>query len=126
MLDSINSGKKDWAYRLAPMVMGNIDRPQLATELRRLFCELDPKVARLFAEATFLTDNRIHLHELTVPTLIMQCMDDIVAPPEAGRYVHEHIKGSTLVKLDACGHVPQLSAPDETINVMKDYLFGDY
>jgi sigma-B regulation protein RsbQ len=106
--------------------MGNIDRPQLAAELSTLFCELDPKVARTFAEATFLSDNRIHLHELTVPTLIMQCTDDMVAPPEAGSYLHEHIKGSILVKLDASGHVPQMSAPDETINVIKDYLSGDY
>jgi sigma-B regulation protein RsbQ len=126
ILDSINSGKKDWAYHLAPLIMGNIDRPQLAAELSTLFCDLDPKVARIFAEATFLTDNRIHLHELTVPTLIMQCSDDLVAPPAAGDYVHQHIKGSVLVKLDATGHMPQMTAPDETINVMKDYLFNDH
>lgn len=126
ILKSINLGTKDWAYHLAPLIMGNIDRPQLAAELSSLFCELDPTVARIFAEASFLSDSRTHLQELTVPTLIMQCTDDMVAPPAAGDYLHEHIKGSVLVKLDATGHMPHMTAPDETINVMKDYLFSDY
>lgn len=124
ILNAIDCGKKDGMDQLAIQIMGNTDRPQLAAELSSLFCELDPKVARLFAQVTFLSDSRQKLHELNVPTLIMQCSQDVVAPPEAGSFLHEHIRNSILVKLNATGHVPQMSAPDETISVMKDYLFG--
>jgi sigma-B regulation protein RsbQ len=122
ILATIDAGTHDWAYNLAPVIMGNPDRPELAAELSTLFCELDPKVASQFARATFLSDNRPQLAALKVPTLIMQCSEDIVAPEAAGSFIHRSIPGSTMVKLQATGHVPQVSAPMETISVMKGYL----
>jgi sigma-B regulation protein RsbQ len=102
--------------------MGNADRPELAAELSTLFCELDPKVAQQFARATFLSDYRNKLAGFRVPTLIMQCAEDVVAPVEAGRFINQAVLGSKLVQLEATGHVPQISAPEETIAVMKKYL----
>jgi sigma-B regulation protein RsbQ len=122
ILATIDAGTQDWAQNLAPVIMGNPDRPELAAALSSLFCTLDPKVASQFARATFLSDNRKQLSELTVPTLIVQCAEDIVAPEPAGRFINEQIPGSTLVKLQATGHVPQVSAPLETISVIKGYL----
>lgn len=122
IIASIDAGGDAWPNNLAPVVMGNADRPELAAELSTLFCELDPKVAQQFARATFLCDYRKNLAGFRVPTLIMQCAKDVVAPVGAGEFIHQALPGSKLVQLKATGHVPQISAPEETIAVMKSYL----
>jgi sigma-B regulation protein RsbQ len=111
-----------WATFLGPAVMANPDRPELAAELTESFCSTDPVIARRFAEATFLSDYRSELSKVTVPSLIMQCSEDIIAPREVGDYLAVNLPLSTLTVLSATGHCPQLSHPDETIRVIKDYL----
>ncbi|WP_232668773.1 alpha/beta fold hydrolase [Pseudonocardia sp. TRM90224] len=114
LLTSLESNYLGWSATMAPVIMGNPDRPVLGQELTNSFCRMSPDIARVFARATFLADNRADLDGVTVPTLIVQCAHDAIAPREVGDYVHDHIRGSRLVTLDATGHCPQLSAPDET------------
>ena len=104
--------------------MGNADRPELGDELTNSFCRMRPDIARVFAGATFLSDNRTDLDAVTVPTLILQCAHDAIAPPEVGAYIHDHIPGSRLVTLDATGHCPQLSAPEETAAAMLPFVLA--
>ncbi len=111
-----------WSNFLAPVIMKNLDRPELAAELNESFCSTDPVIARKFAEVTFYSDNRDDLSKFSLPSLIMQCSEDIIAPAEVGEYLHERLNHSTLVLLKATGHCPHLSAPAETIEVMKNYL----
>jgi sigma-B regulation protein RsbQ len=107
---------------MAPAIVGNGDRPELGEELTASFCRTDPAIQRRFARATFLSDNRGDLRRVTVPTLVLQCSDDIIAPDAVGRYVHESIAGSTFVHLQATGHCPNLSAPDETAAAITAFL----
>jgi sigma-B regulation protein RsbQ len=107
---------------MAPMIMGNPDRPELGEELTNVFCRTDPDMARTFARATFLSDNRADLSDVDVPTLVIECTEDAIAPREVGAYVHRHIAGSQLVTLDATGHCPQLSAPEATIAAILAFL----
>ncbi|WP_461012887.1 alpha/beta fold hydrolase [Streptosporangium sandarakinum] len=102
--------------------MGNPDRPELGQELTNSFCATDPDVARVFAHATFLSDNRADLAAVTVPTLILECTQDFIAPRGVGAYVHAAIPGSTLVTLDATGHCPQLSAPEATAQAILSFV----
>ena len=111
-----------WANFLAPAIMKNPDRPELGAELTESFCSTDPKIARRFAEATFLADNRADLAKVSVPSLLLQCSDDMVAPLEVGTYLHGQMKGSTLRQMKATGHCPQMSHPEETVALMKEYL----
>jgi sigma-B regulation protein RsbQ len=122
LLNTMDTNYIGWANFLGPAIMKNEDRPQLAAELTQSFCSTDPVVARQFAEVTFLSDNRKDLASLRVPSLIMQCSDDIIAPDAVGEYLERAIPGSKLVHLSATGHCPHMSAPEETIRVMKDYL----
>jgi len=114
MLDSLDSNYLGWSASMAPVIMGNPERPELGEELTNSFCRTDPDMARVFAHTTFLSDNRADLAKVTVPTLVVQCARDAIAPPEVGAFVHEHVPGSELVTLDATGHCPQLSAPEAT------------
>ncbi|MFP4976815.1 alpha/beta fold hydrolase [Paenibacillus sp. CN-4] len=122
LLDMMDQNFRGWASYLAPVIMGNTDRPELSKELELSFCATDPKVARQFAEATFLSDYRKEFGKVTVPSLILQCSDDVIAPMEAGGYVHQQMQNSVFRLMDATGHCPHVSHPDETIQLISEYL----
>lgn len=111
-----------WANFLAPAIIKNPERPELGQELTESFCSTDPVIARKFAQATFLADNRQDLAAVSVPSLILQCSDDMVAPERVGEYVNAQLSKSTLRVMKATGHCPHMSHPDETIMLIKDYL----
>ena len=124
LLDALDGNHLGWSAQMAPVIMGNADRPELAAELTNSFCATDPEIARQFARVTFLSDNRADLAAITAPTLVLQCTDDPIAPEAVGTYVHEHIRGSVLTRLKATGHCPNLSAPEETTSAIRAFLQG--
>jgi sigma-B regulation protein RsbQ len=111
-----------WSSVMAPTIMGRDDDPELGEELRESFCRTDPAIARQFARVTFLSDNRADLPGVRVPTLILQASEDAIAGEAVGAYVHRHIADSRLVQLDARGHCPNVSAPDETAAAIRAFL----
>jgi len=125
LLESLESNYLGWSAAMAPVIMGNPDRPELGEELTNSFCRTDPQAARVFARTTFLSDNRADLARVTVPTLILQCSSDVIAPLEVGAYVHAQIPASTLVTLQATGHCPHLSAPAATIAAIRSFAVDD-
>ena len=122
MLDFLSHNHMGWSAAMAPAIMGNPDRPDLAAELAGSFCRTDPEIAKAFARTAFLSDNRADLPGVAVPCLILQCSDDLIAPAAVGDYVHRHVPGSTLVQLQATGHCPNLSAPEETIAAIRAFV----
>jgi len=122
LLASLDRNYLGWSSTMAPVIMGNADRPELGAELTASFCRTDPEVAKRFARATFLSDNRADLAGVKLPTLVLQCSDDPIAPDSVGNYVHAQIPGSTLVRLRATGHCPNLSAPAETVAAIAAFL----
>ena len=122
LLDTMDRNYIGWANFLAPAIMKNPDRPELAAELTESFCSTDPMMARRFAEVTFRSDNRSDLTHVRVPSLILQCSDDIVAPNEVGQYVHRNTPRSTFRQMQATGHCPHMSHPEETIRLIREYL----
>jgi sigma-B regulation protein RsbQ len=122
LLVSLDRNYLGWSSTMAPVIMGNGDRPELGAELTASFCRTDPEIAKRFARATFLSDNRADLATVTLPTLVLQCADDPIAPDAVGEYVHAGIAGSTLVRLRATGHCPNLSAPAETGAAIAAFL----
>ena len=122
LLASLDSNFLGWSSAMAPAIMGNTGRPELGEELTASFCRTDPEIAARFARVTFMSDNRGDLAGVGVPTLVLQCSDDVIAPPEVGRYVHRAIPGSRFVQLTATGHCPNLSAPQETIDAIRAFV----
>jgi sigma-B regulation protein RsbQ len=122
LLGSLDSNFLGWSSAMAPAIMGNADRPELGEELTASFCRTDPDIAASFARVTFMSDNRADLAAVDVPTLVLQCSDDVIAPPEVGRFVHRGIRGSRFVQLAATGHCPNLSAPQETIDAIRAFV----
>jgi sigma-B regulation protein RsbQ len=121
LLASMESNYLGWSRAMAPNIMGTPERPELGDELTDSFCRTDPAMAQVFARTTFLSDNRADLHRVSLPTLVIECARDTLAPREVGAYVHRHIENSKLLTLDASGHCPQLSAPDETADAIAAF-----
>jgi sigma-B regulation protein RsbQ len=122
LLSSLDSNYLGWSSAMAPVIMGNPGRPELGAELTNSFCRTDPDIAADFARVTFFSDNRQDLAQVTTPTLILQCSEDVIAPDSVGEYVHRQMPASQLVRMRATGHCPNLSAPAETIAAIKAFL----
>jgi len=122
LLDLMEKNYVGWAAFLAPVVMKNPGRAELTAELQASFCATDPRVTRQFARVTFLSDNRADLAKVTVPSLILQCSEDSIAPDSVGRYLQGALRHATLRQMSATGHCPHMSHPDETVALMKRYL----
>jgi sigma-B regulation protein RsbQ len=122
LLTALDSNYLGWSSSMAPVIMGNPDRPELSGELENSFCRTDPEIAGHFARVTFLSDNRTDLAAVRLPTLILQCSSDVIAPPAVGEFIRASIAGSELVMLQATGHCPNLSAPDETTAAIASFL----
>ena len=122
LLDFLADNHLGWSAAMAPAIMGNPDRPELGEALTNSFCATDPEIAREFARVTFFSDNRADLPRLDVRTLVLQCREDIIAPPCVGEYVHAQVPNSEYVLLDATGHCPNLSAPQEVTAAIRAFV----
>jgi len=125
LLESLNSNHLGWSMAMGPVIMGNSERKELGEELSNSFCKTDPEIAKHFARTTFLTDKRQILPHVKLPSLILQCSNDVIAPVEVGEYMHQNMPNSTLVIMNATGHCPNLSAPDETTAAIKAFLLNE-
>lgn len=122
LLQSLDHNHMGWSTTMAPVIMGNPDHPELAEELTESFCRTDPDIAKAFARVTFTSDNRLDLSKVKARTLILQSREDIIASEEVGHFVHEHVNGSKLMMLNATGHCPNLSAPNEVISAIQAFI----
>ena len=122
LLEFLDDNHMGWSAAMAPSIMGNSDRPELGEELTNSFCRTDPDIAKAFARVTFTSDNRADLPKVSVPTLILQCKEDIIASTEVGEFVQRQIPRSKMVVLDATGHCPNLSAPKEVISAIRAFV----
>ena len=122
LLDFLDSNHMGWSATMAPVIMGNPERPELGEELTNSFCRTDPEIAKHFARTTFMSDNREDLAGLETRSLVLQCKEDVIAPIGVGEYVHRNLLNSELVILDATGHCPNLSAPDAVIKAIREFV----
>jgi sigma-B regulation protein RsbQ len=122
LLDMMEKNYTGWAGALAPVVIGAGNESAYTAELEASFCATDPVIAKRFAEATFLSDHRRDVPLVPVPSLILQCAQDAIAPDTVGRWLAEHLPKNTFHAMTATGHCPHLTHPAETIAVMQQYL----
>ncbi|MEP7029363.1 MAG: alpha/beta hydrolase [Pseudolabrys sp.] len=122
LLEFLDTNHMGWSAAMAPVIMGNADRPELGDELTNSFCHTDPDIARHFARTTFTSDNRADLSSVKTRSLILQCSQDVIAPNSVGEFVHANLPNSELIVMKATGHCPNLSAPAETIAAIRSFV----
>ncbi|WP_286135483.1 alpha/beta hydrolase [Arthrobacter sp. UCD-GKA] len=124
LLSSLDANYLVWVSSMAPAIMGTPNAPENAAELETSFRRVNPMVAREFSRVAFLSDVRPLLRNITVPSLILQCTDDLLAPEHIGRYLQQNLAHSTLIQLSATGHCPHVSSPGESADAILGYLAG--
>ena len=122
LIEVLDSNFLGWSRSMAPAIMGNPDRPELGDTLAGSFCRTDPDIAREFARVVFLADHREDVPKCPTPTLVLQTQADVIAPVEVGHYMHRHLPRSDLVLMQASGHCPHMSAPEETKAAIRGFL----
>ena len=120
LLELMDQNHMGWAQQLGPLVAGGAG--PVAAELSDSFCSTDPVAARIFAQATFFSDDRAMLPQITTPCLILQHRHDTLAPLQVGEYLRRHLAGSTLQILDVTGHCAHMSRPDLVVDAIRSYL----
>jgi sigma-B regulation protein RsbQ len=122
VLASMESNYYSWASQFANLLIGPGYARSVGEELTSYFCQADSAIARQFAHVAYLADSRAMLSSLGLPTLLVQCSDDVAVPAEVGDYLLAHLPQAQLVTLAATGHCPHLSAPLETLAAMQSFL----
>lgn len=122
LLETMEANYLGWSSNLAPAIMGVPDRPELRSELTNSFCRNDPDIAKHFARTTFLSDHRKDVALSTVPALILQASDDMVAPVSVGEFLHRHMPASSLHIIENVGHCPHMSAPTASSLAIDTFL----
>ncbi|MGI4739798.1 MAG: alpha/beta fold hydrolase [Janthinobacterium lividum] len=121
VLAMMEADHKSWTVAFADMLMGPTNMASLGEELAKFFCTTDSAIDRQFARVTFFSDNRADVSQLALPTLIVQCTDDVAGPAEVGAYLLAHLSQGELVTLKTSGHCPHLSAPLETLSAIQAF-----
>ncbi|ABM03599.1 alpha/beta hydrolase fold protein [Psychromonas ingrahamii 37] len=111
-----------WANYLAPLIMGNSQSPELIGELSGSFCSTDPLVAKTFAKATFFSDHRHILKNITCPVLILQSASDSLAGINIGYYMAEKIAHNELAIINAEGHCLHMTNHQDIIPIILRFI----
>ncbi len=122
LLETLDANYLGWSSEMAPAIMGTPHMPEMGETLTNSFCQADPDIARHFAHVTFLADHRHDVKKVPQKTLVLQCRDDVIVPPEVGDWMMTNMTNADLVVLDAMGHCPHISYPAETAAALEAFL----
>lgn len=111
-----------WASYLSTIAVPPEESESSSKYVESSFLSSDPKITYQFLQMTLLGDYRDILKDVKTDTVILQCSDDSFVPIEVAEYMANEIKNSSLHILSSKGHYPQLSAPSETVEVIKRSL----
>jgi sigma-B regulation protein RsbQ len=121
-MQAIDADIPAWAQAMAPAMMGEAPPGSLSLQLADMLCQADPQALRQFARATFMSDMREQLAQLVKPVAVLQCTDDMVAPPAVGRYMRAKLPDCSLSLIDCAGHFPQLRATGACLQATEAFL----
>jgi len=122
LLDLMDKNHLDWSALMAPVLIGAGHGEAFESEWRDSVCRVDPTIAKEFARATFKSDHRAEFGQVQTPSLLIECSDDALAPPQVGAYLHATMPTSQRLVLEATGHCPHMTSPDEVIAAIRNFL----
>jgi len=82
-----------------------------------------PAMVRALQRFNTEVDVRHVLPAISVPTLVLHRVDDVV-PVEFGRYLAEHVPGGRFVELEGNDHLPWLGDSDAVVDEVEHFLTG--
>ncbi|OKS85998.1 alpha/beta fold hydrolase [Mucilaginibacter polytrichastri] len=122
MYEAMTTNYYAWASGFSSVAMDNPDKPELGAHFAGTLSAIRPDIALAVAKVIFESDIRKEITKFQKNTLLLQTQHDIAVPSEVAEYLHHNINGSTLQYLDAKGHFPHISAPQEVIKAVKSFI----
>lgn len=119
--DAMAANFQAWGAGFAPVVVG-VDDTAVVHEFSRTLFQMRPDIALAVSRTIFQSDMRDVASRLDRPTNIVQTRSDVAVPTEVARWLKSHVDGSTLDIVDAVGHLPHMTAPDEIVRVLEQRL----
>lgn len=111
-----------WASNFSPLAVGDVAGSAAAAEFNRSLLSMRPDVALSMALTVFGMDLRDRLDGFSTPTTIVQTRHDMAVPVAVAEYLHARWPHSRLEFLEASGHMPQLTVPDQVIAILERTL----
>lgn len=122
MYETMRTNYYAWVSGFSAAAMGNAEKPELGQGFAVTLGAIRPDIALSVAKVIFESDVRNRLKEINKEILLIHAHNDIAVPAEVAEYLHKNISGSKLVFVDAEGHFPHISAPQEVISSIKDFI----
>ena len=122
LFDSMKSNYYAWASGFSQVVMQNPEVPKLAETFAKTLTDIRPDIALSVAKVIFKSDYRTALSDFNHPVLLVQAHADIAVPMQVAEYLNKNIINSQLVVVNAFGHLPHISAPNEIIKAIKAFI----
>ncbi|OWK31779.1 alpha/beta fold hydrolase [Sphingomonas mucosissima] len=121
LFEAMTSNYQAWVAGFAPHAIGD-NVPAAVSQFSSGLLAMRPDVTARIARMIFQSDVRSLLPLLQVPTLLIHSRNDIAVPEAVAHYLHAHMSSSTLVWIDAPGHLPHLSAPDQVKAILRAHV----
>ncbi|MBS7566690.1 alpha/beta hydrolase [Mucilaginibacter sp. Bleaf8] len=118
----MTDGYLQWASGFSKLAMANHHNPDLAASFSKSLSALRPDTALQVAKSIFESDFRSILPQVNREVLLIRSQTDTVVPEEVSIYLNQHIRNSRLVTVDAEGHFPHMSAPQEIIKAIREFI----
>jgi len=117
----------DWALRmrtLAPFAFSRSVEPcVLDAFIEKKSRDVQDAVGyRAQIDSVLVHDTEARLSEVRAPTLVLTGDDDQIIPGESSKLLAERIPNAELRTIGGSGHLFFLERPDETIEILSDFL----
>jgi sigma-B regulation protein RsbQ len=110
-----------WGAGFAPAVVGVPDHAAAHDFCRTLFL-MRPDIALSISRTIFQSDMREVAARLESPVVLVQTRQDVAVPMTVAEWLRGHVDGAALDVIDAVGHLPHMTTPDELIRVLEHRL----
>ena len=122
MYENMTNNYYAWVSGFSAAVMGNADQPEFGEGFAKTLGAIRPDIALSVAKVIFQSDIRSQLSKLQKKTLLIHSKEDIAVPTAVAEYLNKNIQGSTLKYVNAEGHFPHISAPQEIVSAIKEFI----
>ncbi|MBB6453124.1 sigma-B regulation protein RsbQ [Salirhabdus euzebyi] len=122
LIDMMEKNYLEWVSNIAPTITNDPNRLDVTMDIEDRFYANNPTITRQFAEVIFFGDNRPFLPKVTVPSLIIQCSNDVFVPDSVAEYMKVNLPNATITYSNSIGHCPHLSHPEKTVKLIKEYI----
>lgn len=119
---ALQSNYAAWSKHIASAAMARPDKTFLIEAFEEALARIPQEMMLTVLCSVLQMDHRSNIAKVSVPTLIIQSREDCFVPMGVAEYLHAQIPNSKLTVIDALGHLPHVSAPEEVVAAIRNFI----